>query len=192
MTALRGRAARRLALLSFLAAALAAPGGPAAAQEVRYTRPVQVDSPGWVRVPLGPEVLRRTGAGAGLRLFGPEGEDVPFRRLSAEVPAPAPGGESPPEAGAEGEPAAPRSFRLSFEPPDCRARPAEEVASAAASARLVCRVPAGSAGRFLRRLCFTAAAGARAGVRLFFAEEGRWEEVADGTWSPAAGEEPSR
>ena len=195
MTAFGGRLARRLALLALLAAALAAPAGPAAAQEVRHTRPVPVDAPGWVRVPLGPEVLRWTGAGAGLRLFGPEGEDVPFRRVPAEAPEPVPseeGDEAPPEAGPEAERPARRSFRLSFEPPDCRARPQGEVAAAAAPARLVCRVPAGSAGRFLRRLCFTAAAGARAGVRLFGAEEGRWEEVADGVWSPSAGEEPPR
>lgn len=190
MSSLRGRAARRLALLALVAAGLVAPAGPAGAQEVRYTRPVPVDAPGWVRVPLGPEVLRRAGAGAGLRLFGPEGEDVPFRRLPAAAPARVPSeeaGEAPPETATEAEP---RSFRLSFEPPDCRARSEEEAASGA-SARLVCRVPAGSSGRFLRRLCFTASARARAGVRLFSAEEGRWEEVGDGTWSPSP-EEPSR
>ncbi|HEX6199880.1 MAG TPA: hypothetical protein VF150_06410, partial [Thermoanaerobaculia bacterium] len=187
MSSLRGRAA---ILPTLLVAGFVAPAGPAGAQEVRYTRPVPVEAPGWVRVPLGPEVLRRAGAGAGLRLFGPEGEDVPFRRVPAEAPERVPSeeaGETPPQRAGE---AAPRSFRLSFEPPDCRARPEEEAASGA-SARLVCRVHAGSSGRFLRRLCFTASARARAGVRLFSAEEGRWEEVGDGTWSPSR-EEPSR
>lgn len=177
MSLLRGRAA---ILPTLLAAGLVAPAGAAGAQEVRYTRPVPVDAPGWVRVPLGPEVLRRAGAGEGLRLFGPEGEDVPFRREPAETP---------PETAAEAAEAAPRSFRLSFEPPDCRARSEEE---AAVPSRIVCRVPAGSSGRFLRRLCFTASARGRAGVRLFSAEEGRWEEVGDGTWAPSPGEEPSR
>ncbi len=69
------------ALLVLLA--LAAVPAPAEAQALRFTRPIDVPEVGWVRVPLGPEMLRRTGAGGGIRLFGPEGEEVPFRRVAA-------------------------------------------------------------------------------------------------------------
>ncbi|HLE85246.1 MAG TPA: hypothetical protein VJG13_12980, partial [Thermoanaerobaculia bacterium] len=79
-------AARALAALA-LAAAAASSARPAGAQEVRYTRPLEVPAGGvWIRVPLGPEVLRRSASGAGLRLFGPEGEDVPFRRVADDTP----------------------------------------------------------------------------------------------------------
>jgi hypothetical protein len=87
-----GRAGRRLAQRSgrplaglALAAWAALLPGQAAAQEVRYTRPLDVQSAGWVRAPLGPEVLRQAGAGTSIRLFGPEGEDVAFRRVPDEA-----------------------------------------------------------------------------------------------------------
>lgn len=259
----------------------------AAAQEVRFTRPVVVQAAApegtWVRVPLGPDVLRHAGAGGGLRLYGPEGEDVPFRRIAdpaagalrraelgraraarggwwlpLEVPAgagaherllvalgdgtappagavrlaasddgeswrllvagelrpaapgdarlalpypatearhlrlgwPRPRGEAaaraePPELAAAVQEVPPRSYRVSLPRLDCRARE-----PSAASARLACRLPLGGAGRFLRRLCFTTLSEAAAGYRLFLAEEGRWESVAEGVWAGTAAETP--
>lgn len=74
-----------LAALLLAAVALAGAPAPAPAQAVRYTRPVDVRDAGWVRVPLASEVVRRAGTGGGVRLFGPEGEEVPFARLP--VPA---------------------------------------------------------------------------------------------------------
>jgi hypothetical protein len=70
-------------ILASLLLPLAAPR--AAAQSLRYTRPLDVPEAGWVRSPLGPETLRRTGAGGGFRLFGPEGEEIPFRRVAART-----------------------------------------------------------------------------------------------------------
>jgi hypothetical protein len=266
--------ARALAALA-LAAAAAPSARPARAQEVRYTRPLEVPAGGgWIRVPLGPEVLRRSASGAGLRLFGPEGEDVPFRRVADDTPGalrraeigrpraaangwwlplelpaatgaherlllaldegtaapagavrlaasddgeswrllgagelrPAEGGDprlalvypatrsrhlrlgwprprragaarnAPPELlAAAVEEVPPRSYRLALPRLDCR--PLEP---SPAAARVVCRLPLGGAGRFLRRLCFAAAAEAPSGYRLFVAEQGRWEAVAEG------------
>lgn len=183
--------ARAAGLLLVACAALATlPDRPAAAQEVRYTRSLEVAEAGWVRVPLAPEVLRRAGPGPGLRLFGPEGEDVPFRRVPAEIEEPPPPGEDPPgspdapEGASEGP--GPRSFRLLVPGPDCGA-PAGEEASPA-SPRGVCRLALAGAGRFLRRLCFTAVAAAPAGHRLLAAREGRWEVVGEGLWSPRSDE----
>jgi len=70
-------------LLAFLLAqGTAVAGTPAAAQGVRYTRAIEVPAVGWVRVPLDPEILREAApAGGSLQLFGPEGEEVPFRRV---------------------------------------------------------------------------------------------------------------
>lgn len=70
--------------LAALLALIAVPG-PAEAQALRFTRPLDVTEAGWVRVPLGPEMLRRTSTGGGFRLFGPEGEEVPFRRMAART-----------------------------------------------------------------------------------------------------------
>lgn len=74
------------ALLAAALALAALPGLPdgAGAQALRYTRPLEVVEPGWVRVPLGPEILRQTSAG-GLRLVGPEGQDLPLRRVPVEM-----------------------------------------------------------------------------------------------------------
>jgi hypothetical protein len=67
------------ALLVVILAAAALPRG-ARAQELRYTRPLEVPAVGWVRVPLPPEVLRRTGAGGGLQVFGPDGDALAYVR----------------------------------------------------------------------------------------------------------------
>lgn len=77
-----GRSAVRLAALGLLAALACSFAAHAAAQGARFTRPVEVPEAGWVRVPLAPEILREAApAGGSLRLFGPEGEEVPFRRV---------------------------------------------------------------------------------------------------------------
>jgi hypothetical protein len=68
----RLRPALALAALAILPAAVRADAGRL------YTRPVAVPSAGVVRVPLDLATLRHLGAnGAGLRVFGPNGEEVP-------------------------------------------------------------------------------------------------------------------
>lgn len=84
MSAPRPSGAAALVLLALCGLVLLP--APATAQALRFTRPLDVTEPGWVRVPLGPEMLRRTSAGGGFRLFGPDGEEIPFRRVAARVP----------------------------------------------------------------------------------------------------------
>ncbi len=80
------RPSRLIASLALAGCAALPSAQPARAQETRYTRPVEVPRPGWVRVALDADVLRKAeGAGGSPRLFGPEGEDVPFRRVPAEA-----------------------------------------------------------------------------------------------------------
>jgi hypothetical protein len=108
-------------------------------------------------------------------------------RLGWPASARAAGGRgAPPELRAAAvQEVPPRSYRLSLPRLDCRPREPSAV-----SARVACRLPLGGAGRFLRRLCFTAVSEGPAGYRLFRAEEGRWEAVAEGVWSGAAAEVP--
>ena len=73
------------ALLVALAAALAAGPAPLPAQQARYTRGIAVPAEGWVRVPLDPAILRRAApTGGHLRLFGPDGGEVEFRRVVSD------------------------------------------------------------------------------------------------------------
>lgn len=77
---------RRSRLIALLGLSAVLVPGLGRAQVARYSRPIEVPRPGWVRVPLDPEVLRRAeSTGGTLRLFGPEGEDVAFRRVPAET-----------------------------------------------------------------------------------------------------------
>ena len=71
-----------VALVSLLSSGTAVAGAPVAAPGTRFTRSIEVPAVGWVRVPLDPEILREAApAGGSLQLFGPEGEEVPFRRV---------------------------------------------------------------------------------------------------------------
>ena len=72
------RSRRRLRPALALVALAALPGTARADAGRLYTRPVAVPSAGVVRVPLDLSILRHLGAnGAGLRVFGPSGEEVP-------------------------------------------------------------------------------------------------------------------
>jgi LPXTG-motif cell wall-anchored protein len=72
------RSRRRLRPALALAALAALPGTVRADAGRLYSRPVAVPSAGVVRVPLDLATLRHLGAdGAGLRVFGPKGEEVP-------------------------------------------------------------------------------------------------------------------
>ena len=88
MSPARHRADLRIALplLLLLLVLVALAPVTAGAQALRYTRPLEVAEAGWVRVPLGPEMLRRTGTGGGFQLFGPDGEPLAFRRVAARSP----------------------------------------------------------------------------------------------------------
>ncbi len=78
---------RRLRAILPLGLAFFCAAVPVRAQATRYTRSIEVPRAGWVRVPLDPDVAHKAeSAGGSLRLFGPEGEDVPFRRVPAEEP----------------------------------------------------------------------------------------------------------
>ena len=79
LLALLGWKSRRRLRPALTLAALAALPGSARADAGRlYSRPVAVPSAGVVRVPLDLATLRHLGAdGAGLRVFGPKGEEVP-------------------------------------------------------------------------------------------------------------------
>jgi hypothetical protein len=279
---------RRPSSISLLGLALLCAAVPARAQDSRTTRAIEVPRAGWVRVPLGPDVVHKAeGAGGALRLFGPEGEDVPFLRVPADesgprvaarevkvaqgpdggwqvevslgeeparhdrllldlsggdrhgaplsgelrlsgssdgedwktlvVGAPEPAGTPGPDgtvivalpypasaarllrlsgwpaggprpevrdAAVEAVPA--RSYHLSLPIPDCRSPDARSPASA----RTVCRLPVGGAGRYLRRLDLVVEGGGAVGYRLLRAEDGRWESVGEGIWRRAAGEAP--
>ncbi len=135
-----------------------------ASQELRSTRPIEVPEPGWVRVPLDPEILRRAvPAGGHLRLFGPDGGEVPFRRVALEE-----------EAVAQD-----RALSVTMVRPECR-RLEEE--TTVVGPRIVCPLPLGAAGRLLRRLDFTVEAGEPVGYRLLSPRAGRWTLVAEGVW----------
>lgn len=134
-----------------------------ASQELRSTRPIEVPEPGWVRVPLDPQILRRAvPTGGHLRLFGPDGGEVPFRRVASEQEA-----------------AQDRALSVTMVRPECR-RLEEE--TAAVGPRTVCPLPLGSAGRLLRRLDLTVEANEPVGYRLLTPRAGRWELVAEGVW----------
>lgn len=94
----RGFAAPVLASVVLAVAPARAP-----AQEVRYTRPVEVAEPGWVRVPLASAVVRRAGPGGGIRLFEPDGRELPFARLPVDAaPSRRAAGPMPPEPAEDG------------------------------------------------------------------------------------------
>jgi len=79
---------RRPAAIGVIAglALVLALSAPVAGQGLRFTRSIEVPAPGWVRVPLAPEILREAApAGGSLRLFGPEGEEVAFGRVLSEA-----------------------------------------------------------------------------------------------------------
>jgi len=81
----RVRIATHLVALLLPFVALSARAAPAAAQQTRFTRPIEVPQAGWIEVPLDPDILRRAApAGGHLRLFGPEGEEVVFARMASE------------------------------------------------------------------------------------------------------------
>lgn len=70
---------------AFLATLLAlAPALGTLAEDSRSIRPIEVPAPGWVRVPLDAEVLRKSAAAGGhLRVLDPRGLEVPYGRVSA-------------------------------------------------------------------------------------------------------------
>ncbi len=181
------RTLRSIALCALLALLLPAPG---TALETRYTRPIEVPRAGWVRVPLAPEVLRAAESSGGtLRLFGPEGEDVPFRRVPVEPSGVSAAAERADDCGPEIAGTAPEalhagSYHLTLARPDCRS----PESPSSASARTVCRLSVGGPGRYLRRLDFVVRGGGAVAYRLFHAEAGRWEPLGEGTWEAAAGE----
>lgn len=142
-----------------------------ASQELRSTRPIEVPEPGWVRVPLDPEILRRAvPSGGHVRLFGPDGGEVPFRRVALEEEA-----------------AQDRALSVTMVRPECR-RLEEE--TAAVGPRTVCPLPLGSAGRLLRRLDLTVEADEPVGYRLLSPRAGRWDLVAEGVWESPLPETP--
>jgi hypothetical protein len=166
-----GPAIRAAGAAVALACLVPALGGPSAlgAQELRYTRPIDVAEPGWVRVPLDPEILRRAApAGGHLRLFGPDGEEMPFLRV-------------PSEDGAGPD----RPLGVTVSEPECRVEEGSTVGPGT-----VCSLPLGFAGRLLRRLQLTVAATEPVGFRLLVPEDGRWEPAAEGIWSAPLPETP--
>lgn len=155
--------------LALICALISSGADPLSAQELRYTRPIDVPEPGWVRVPVDPEILRRAApAGGHLLLFGPDGEEVAFRRVASEEQA-------------ERD----RALSVTVSRPECQIGQEPSIGP-----RTVCSLPLGFAGRLLHRLQLTVAATDPVGYRLLVPEEGRWEPVAQGVWSSPLPETP--